>query len=275
MATSCRTRIAPTPSGFLHVGNALNFLLTDELARSLHGTVLLRIDDLDAARTRPEYIDDIFDSLHGLGIRWHEGPHDREDLEQHWRQSSRAANAFSLIDRLRTKGDLYACNCSRAQLSGCTCGTRSLPFDGPETTWRLRLPTDLTITVPGLFGGSNLVPLAQEMPDPVIRQRDGQPAYQIASLADDVFFGMTLIVRGTDLLPSTACQCHIASLLQLDPFLQVRFVHHPLLTDAAGRKLSKSAGDTALRTVLRAGGAAEQLREQAIAVLAKLRDQGL
>ena len=241
----------------------------------MHGTVLLRIDDLDAARTRPEYIDDIFDSLHGLGIPWHQGPRDPDDLERHWRQSSRIANAFSLMDELRAIGVLYACTCSRAQISGCTCGTRSLPFDGPETAWRLRLPADLTITVPGLFGHSTLVQLAQEIPDPVIRQRNGQPAYQIASLADDEFFGMNVIVRGTDLLPSTACQCHLATLLQLDTFLQVRFVHHPLLTDTTGRKLSKSAGDTALRTVLREKGAAERLREQAIGVLAQLRDQGL
>ena len=96
-----RTRIAPTPSGYLHVGNALNFLITQKLARSASGSILLRIDDLDTERARPEYITDVFDSLAWLGITWDEGPLDADDLSRNWSQLQRVVRYAGRSGALR------------------------------------------------------------------------------------------------------------------------------------------------------------------------------
>ncbi len=113
------------------------------------------------------------------------------------------------------------------------------------------------------------------MRDPVLRQRNGRPAYQIASLADDVDFGIDLIVRGADLLPSTACQLLLAELLGLTAFTRTRFIHHPLITALDGTKLSKSDGASSLKAMREAGIAPDALHAQADALFDHLRDQGL
>jgi glutamyl-tRNA synthetase len=118
VAEGLRTRIAPTPSGFLHAGNAVNFLITHELARAARGTLLLRIDDLDAERARPEYLDDIFRSLEWLGIDWDEGPTGPEDFLRNWSQRSRIERYSELLLGLRKGGHLYACECSRKAVPG-------------------------------------------------------------------------------------------------------------------------------------------------------------
>ncbi len=265
-----RTRLAPTPSGFLHVGNALNFLLTEALARRAGGTILLRIDDLDAARVRPEYVQDIFDSLHWLGIRWQEGPRNPTELADRWSQHLRLARYHAMLGQLREMDQLYACDCSRQLLAQCRCSTRGLPFDNGRVAWRSRLPA-VNIEVPELNGKIRQVELHSIITDPVLRQRNGRPAYHIASLADDEDFAMDLIVRGEDLLPSTALQLHLASILGLRKFLAARFVHHELITDPQGRKLCKSAGDEALSTLRSKGLDASLMRARAEALASELR----
>ncbi len=264
-----RTRLAPTPSGFLHVGNALNFLLTDTLARRAGGTILLRIDDLDAERVRPEYVQDIFDSLHWLGISWHEGPRNPAELAEHWSQHRRMPRSHELLEQLREMEHVYACDCTRQTMEQCQCRTRGLPFESPLVTWRAHLPSE-AINVPELCGRTRQVALRKEMMDPVLRQRNGRPAYHIASLADDDDFAMDLIVRGEDLLASTALQLHLASLLGLRKFLAARFVHHGLITDVNGRKLSKSAGDEALVRLRSTSPDARELRSRAEALADEL-----
>ncbi len=270
-----RTRIAPTPSGFLHAGNAVNFLLAHALAREHEGTLMLRIDDLDVERVRPEYVQDIFDSLEWLGIRPDEGPLDVQDLHLNWSQTDRLDSAHAMLDQLRSVGSLFACTCSRRLSTGCGCRDDDLPFDGKDTAWRLRSTGHGEVTLRELFREPHTLDAAALMPDPVLRQRNGSPSYQVVSLADDVRYGINLIVRGEDLLPSTACQLQIADLLNLRVFLDVRFVHHPLLTDAHGHKLSKSAGAGSLHALRTAGETPDRLREQASRLLVQLRDQGL
>ena len=140
---------------------------------------------------------------------------------------------------------------------------------------RLRLPTDRSVRIPVWKGPELMVDLAREMGDPVLRQRSmgngpGRPAYQIASLADDVDHGTTLIVRGMDLLPSTACQIYLAERLGSEQFRQVRFVHHPLVLDALGRKLSKSAGSMSLQALRAAGHGPEELLSRALELSARV-----
>lgn len=271
-----RTRIAPTPSGLLHAGNAVGFLITDAVARMLGARIRLRIDDLDAGRVRPAYVDDIFASLRWLGIAWHEGPADRAEHERGFSQAQRIPRYLERLQLLREQGDLYACACSRAEARRrpCECRAKGLPFDAPHAAWRLRVPADAQVCMEGLLHEARWLRPAELLPDPVLRQRadaGGRPAYQIASLVDDAEQGTTHIVRGDDLLPSTACQLYLAERLGMAAFQRVRFLHHPLLTDEHGRKLSKSEGAASLKAMRNAGIGPEALRRQAQDLLLALR----
>ncbi len=233
---SPRLRLAPTPSGFLHIGNALNFWLNWRCARSrLGGKVLLRIDDLDADRKRPEYVEDIFRTLDWLKIDWDEGPSGPDDFEKNWSQACRRDLYEDMLTRLRRDDALFACGKSRKELAAFgdnypeTFRRQNIAHDTPEVAWRVKTP-------PGFA-----------MHDFVVRRRDGVPAYQIASLADDVHFNITHIVRGEDLRASSAAQVFLAEKLGLSGFLNTKIWHHPLLLDCLGNKLSKSAGASALR----------------------------
>lgn len=263
------TRIAPTPSGYLHAGNAIGFLITARLAKEQNASLRLRIDDLDAERARPEYVNDIFESLSWLRIQCSEGPAHAADHEASWSQDGRTPRYHELLAKLATDHHLYACMCSRRELPACTCCDRDIALDADGVTWRLRVPDTCPVDIVG-WKNNTRVDLAALMHDPVLRQRNGRPAYQIASLADDVDHGITFIVRGADLLPSTACQLYLARLLHLDAFARIRFLHHPLVTDAAGNKLSKSEGAASLKAMRELGRASDPLREQADAVLAEV-----
>ncbi|MCC6937479.1 MAG: hypothetical protein IT226_04590 [Flavobacteriales bacterium] len=276
-------RIAPTPSGFLHEGNALAFLITAQLAKQNHARLRLRIDDLDAERERPAYVDDIFASLRWLGIVWTDGPRDRHDHERNWSQQHRITRYMDHLELLKEQGDLYACRCSRStfqehQLKGsrrCDCRARNLAFGSPDVVWRLHLPQDALVRMEQVFGEAIMLTPADLITDPVLRQRateegPGRPAYQIASLADDVDHGTTIIVRGNDLLPSTACQLYMADRLGLGSFKHVRFLHHPLITDPQGHKLSKSESALALKAMRGIEGAADGLHLRANTILGEL-----
>ncbi|HOY07097.1 MAG TPA: glutamate--tRNA ligase family protein [Saprospiraceae bacterium] len=237
----CRLRLAPTPSGFLHAGNALNFIFNWVTARYNHGTLLLRIDDLDADRKRPEYVQDVFDSLQWLGIDWDTGPKSAPDFEQNWSQHLRLPSYFTQLEKLRSTGLLFACRKSRSDLAPfqgiypVEFRDQGLSLDDPDVAWRIQTP-------PGF-----------SMPDFVVRRRDGIPAYQVASLTDDVHFGITHVVRGMDLETSTEAQKFLAACLREDNFLKIKFLHHPLVLDASGEKLSKSAGASSLQAMRSAG----------------------
>ncbi|MBK7083670.1 MAG: tRNA glutamyl-Q synthetase [Flavobacteriales bacterium] len=278
-----RTRIAPTPSGYLHAGNALNFLITHHIAREAGATVLLRIDDLDAERVRPEYLEDIFETLAWLWIKPDQGPQDPTSHFRNWSQQLRLARYQELAEALRAGGHLYGCTCSRRGRellrhegrSTCRCRDRTGDLDDPQAAWRLRVPEDRRVVVRSLFGTDISADLFAVMPDPVLRQRatngsSARPAYQLASLADDVDQGITFIVRGQDLWPSTVCQVYLAGLLGMTSFREVRFVHHPLLQDQAGNKLSKSEGALSIRAMRGRGADPVELRAMAKAMLTRI-----
>ena len=257
-----KTRLAPTPSGFLHAGNAFSFVLTWLLARQTGGSLLLRIDDLDSDRVRPAYIADVFETLHWLGLDWDDGPRNPEEFAERFSQTHRLGLYHDLLRRLRTETDLvYACDCSRAKIlknapNGLypgTCRHRNLPLDAPGVAWRIRVPENAHITPNDIRRKDETCNVAALMGDFVVRRKDGVPAYQVASLADDLHFGINCIVRGADLLPSTAAQVWLAQLLGADAFANAAFHHHPLLTDETGSKLSKSAGAASLKAVREAG----------------------
>lgn len=236
-------RIAPTPSGFIHEGNRLNFRTTAELAASLGATLALRIDDADATRYRREYAEDIFATLQDMGIAWTVGPSDVADFEQHW--SQRAKTEFyreALREAIASGLPVYACACSRSQQAGpasggCAggCRSRSLELEPGRTALRIAVETGTAVTI-----GEEVVPLAEAMGDFVIWRRDDLPAYQLVSVVEDRDWGVTHIVRGRDLLPSSAAQVHLARWTGAQNVAEAIYVHHDLVTDTSGAKLSKS-----------------------------------
>lgn len=265
------TRIAPTPSGLLHIGNAFNFLLTEHLAKERGATLRLRIDDLDALRKRPEYITDIFESLRWLSIEPDEGPQNPVDQELHFSQRLRLPVYDRMLQRLADTGLVFACTCSRKDLerSGTgqyagTCIRKDIPLDTPDVAWRIQTPQqDAAIHFCDRILGDQRFDLREVQRHFIVRRRDGLPAYHVASLCDDADYRINLIVRGADLLTSTAAQLYLARLLKLEHFYGSAFYHHPLLTDAHGVKLSKSTGSTSLKALREMGLSPDKLRNNA------------
>ncbi len=222
-------RLAPTPSGYLHLGNAANLVLTWLAARQRGAQLLLRIDDLDAARKRPEYVDDVFRAIDLLGLDYDLGPVSSADFEANWSQRHRYDHYVSTLNSLREAGALYACGLSRRALKHHSPTyppegrMQNLSLEAPDVAWRFRAEGNGTA-------------------DFVVRRRDGLPAYQIASLTDDHTFGVTHLVRGNDLLASTDRQRQLARSLGWTDFLDAQVFHHPVLLDKWGNKLSKSVG---------------------------------
>ncbi len=256
-----KTRIAPTPSGYLHLGNALSFSLTAALADAYGAAIVLRIDDLDQQRVNIDYIEDIFATLKLLGIHWDEGPLDEGGFQQQYSQLQRLPLYEELLRQLAAHKRVYACTCSRSEILKRNaagyydgyCRDRQLPLDTPNACWRLYTTQEETIVVNELLVGSKQERLPADMYDFVVRKKDGLPAYQVTSLADDCHYGIDLIVRGKDLWPSTIAQLYLAQLLDKRAFLQVTFLHHPLLLNKDGEKMSKSAGATAIKTLRERG----------------------
>lgn len=240
-----KTRLAPTPSGYLHAGNALNFLLTAALAKQSSAKLLLRIDDLDQQRYRPSYAEDVFDTLRFLKISWNEGPQNIEDLEQQWTQTKRLPLYMQALKKLRANNLVFGCTCSRTQSTYCHCRQKVISLDVPNVSWRL-ITDERTMAVQTLRGNTVYETLPNAMQHFIVRKKDGLPAYQLTSLVDDLHFGIDLIVRGQDLWPSTLAQHFLAQALGEERFAAIRFYHHPLLINSTGEKLSKSAGATSI-----------------------------
>ncbi len=246
-------RLAPTPSGYLHLGNAVNFVLTWLLVRQAGGVLHLRIDDLDRARLRRPYLENIFRVINWLGLDYDHGPGGPDDFLKHHSQLLHLPEYNQALRRLAQQpGLVYGSRRSRTAVASAAPAALATP----GVAWRVRVPASTTIGWEDGWQQVLPVPLAAEMPDFIIRKKDGVAAYQLASVLDDLRLGTTLIVRGLDLRPSTAAQLWLAAQLpETSAFSdqRIRFFHHTLLTDAAGHKLSKStqaASDAGVLTQL-------------------------
>ena len=256
-----QTRIAPTPSGFLHLGNAYSFLLTKALAEKHGAKILLRIDDLDRERYRQEYVQDIFDTLDFLEIQIHQGPSSVAELESQWTQLERMPLYQEAMEKLQESRLLFSCTCTKSQILQIDprgiylgqCMDRRMPLDKNEAAWRINtLDADFLdyIAYPSTKK-SALIP--EEASCYVVRKKDKFPAYQLSSLVDDLHFGIDLIVRGQDLFPSTLAQLDLARILGKQEFAKTTFYHHPLLKGPDQSKLSKSAGAFSIRQLRQEG----------------------
>ncbi len=250
-----KVRIAPTPSGYLHIGNVLSFALTAALAEREQARILLRIDDMDQQRANTAYVQDIFDTLNFLEIPWHEGPRNVLEFTTEWSQMHRMPLYHEALIRLQQSGQLFACNCSRSQIKALsadesypgTCCHEVLNFDEEQVNWRIQTPPNTQLSINVWQQKVQTATLPASMQFFVVRKKDGNPAYQLSSVVDDVHFGITHIVRGVDLWPSTLAQLYLARALGADDFGQVQFYHHRLIAGVDGQKLSKSAGATSVK----------------------------
>ncbi len=261
------TRLAPSPTGALHLGNARTFLLTWLHARHAGGTILLRIDDLDGPRTKKGREQQAIEDLAWLGLDW-----DRP--EETLRQSERAAAYDDAIDRLLDAGLAYPCICTRSEIAGAasaphgpegprypgTCrGRFATPEEAASATGlapalRFAAPDGDVTFVDRLFDTQTFSPAA-ETGDFPIRKRDGTAAYQLATVVDDAATNVDLVIRGADLLPSTARQIQLIDALALT---RPDYLHLPLVVGPDGRRLAKRHGDTRLAALRDAGWTAER-----------------
>ena len=244
-----RGRFAPSPSGRMHLGNAFSALLAWLSARSVGGEIVLRVEDLDPNRSKPEFVEAILSDLRWLGLEWDLRAED---------QSHRGAAYEAALDALHGLGLLYPCYCSRDQLHAASAmraasaphasdgriiypGTcRSLTeaqraLKPPTKCLRVRVP-DETITFSDGLQGPQALALGAEWGDFIVRRADGVAAYQLAVVVDDAACGVTQVVRGRDLLSSTPVQLWLYDTLGLPA---PEFYHVPMLLSGDGRRLSK------------------------------------
>ena len=238
------SRFAPTPSGYLHRGNALNFILTWVMTRVDKGAVYLRIDDYDLSRCKLVYVEDVFNVLDWLGLDWDEGPFSVDAFYQNFSTKRRLEYFRSQVQALHVEQSLtYACTCSRKEIEAfssngiypLTCYEKSLPFTFGHNALRFHVRPGTLVTI-----DKQTIALDTALGDFVIWRKDDLPAYQFASLIDDRDMKTSLLVRGEDLLASSAAQYYLATQMGIEHFTSARFYHHPLLKDTSGQKLSKT-----------------------------------
>lgn len=255
------TRIAPTPSGFLHLGNAFSFLITKALAEKHGAKILLRIDDLDRERYRSEYVEDIFETLDFLEIKIDQGPKDLREFETEWSQIHRMDNYEAALNKLRSSGIVFACDCSRKKIqlldpSGYylgQCLDRRIPLDKPEVAWRIDTTESDFLHFNEYPDQRKSALIPQDTAFYMVRKRDRLPAYHLTSVVDDLHFGVDLIVRGSDLYSSTLAQLDLARNLGESQFEKITFHHHPLIKGPKQEKLSKSDGATSIQFLRKEG----------------------
>lgn len=281
MHRSYRGRIAPSPTGYLHLGHARTFLIAAERAREAGGILVLRNEDMDPGRCRREYAEAMFEDLHWLGIRWDEGP-DCGGPHAPYSQSERRPSYLGIWQRLRDAGFIYPCTCSRKDLSLAasapndaddepvypgTCRHHSASgFENPAgVNWRFRVPHGEIIQFEDLRLGLQNYVAGRDFGDFVLWRRDDVPAYQLAVVADDHAMQITEVVRGADLLKSTARQLLLYRALGFGP---PDFYHCDLVRDEAGVRLAKRHDALSIRRLRESGCSPEEVRERA------LRDRG-
>ena len=265
-------RLAPSPTGYLHLGHARTFLIAAERAAAVGGALLLRIDDLDGQRSRPEYLAGIVEDLQWLDIAWQ-----GETL----RQSQRLHLYRHAFERLQASGVVYPCVCSRRDLAAaahaphaededdpvypgtCRSGTvRGLAAGEGAAAWRFRVPDGEVVRFVDALAGPQAFVAGQDFGDFVVVRRDGVPSYQLASVVDDAAMDITEVVRGRDLLRSTARQILLQRAMG---YAEPEWAHCSLVLNDRGERLAKRDGARSLRSLREAGLSAEAVRRMALA----------
>ena len=263
MSTATCGRLAPSPTGAQHVGNARTYLVAWLSARSRGGAIALRIEDIDASRVKPGSAEQAVADLRWLGLDW-----DGEPVIQ----TARLAQHEAALEVLKRAELVYPCTCTRADIAAAasaphageevtypgTCAHRCvadalrLRSEGRSFAWRFRVTEDVPFT--DLFVGEQRIDIRHTGGDFVVWKNHGGPAYQLAVVVDDGAAGVTEVVRGDDLIPSTPRQLLLYRALGLPA---PRFAHIPLVIGEDGRRLAKRHGGTRLAALRDAGVSAE------------------
>lgn len=280
-----RGRIAPSPTGYLHLGHGRTFWQAYLRARETQGVLVFRNEDLDPQRSRAEYVDAMLEDLHWLGIEWQEGP-DVGGPFAPYVQSERREFYLAAWKRLMEGGFIYACTCSRKDLAQSasapheyangpwpvadgillddepmypgTCRNRIITAEGPAGyNWRFRVPDGRTLGFNDRHLGSPQFTAGSDFGDFVVWRRDDVPAYQLAVVVDDAAMRITEVVRGADLLKSTARQLLLIEALGLRA---PDYFHCELVCDASGQRLAKRHDALSLRELRCRGYTPEQVR---------------
>ncbi len=264
-----RTRLAPSPTGALHLGNARTFLVNWALARQRGWQIVLRIEDLDGPRIKPGAADEAIELLNWLGMNWDEGP---------YYQLADLSTFSAALEMLGSQGVIYPCNCTRKQIEEAslsaphgdqhelrypgTCRPSApLPLSVEQvhsegTALRLRISPGVVKFV-DQFAGEVEFNVDQSVGDFLVRTKTGLPSYQLAVVVDDARQGIDQIVRGDDLLSSTPRQLMLYKQLKLGPLPQ--YTHLPLVVGEDGRRLAKRHGDSRLTCFREQGVAPERI----------------
>lgn len=286
-ASGYRGRLAPSPTGYLHVGHARTFFTAWQRARNAGGTLVMRMEDLDLERSRTQFAEAAYEDLRWLGIRWQEGP-DKGGPFAPYVQSRRRSIYLEAWRKLQRGGFLFPCTCSRKDLAAAlgapheviarsggkleplddepiypgTCrhlqgyipqlpGPTSHELENPEgINWRFRVPDGEAIEFEDLNLGPQRFIAGKDFGDFAVWRRDGTPSYQLACVADDSAMHITEVVRGADLLKSTARQILLYRALGLEA---PQWFHCRLVLDQHGRRLAKRHDALSLRTLRQAG----------------------
>ncbi len=266
------TRFAPSPNGHLHLGHALSAIVAHDLAKAGGGRFLLRLEDIDGPRSRPELAEEFRRDLAWLGLQWEEVP----------AQSTRLGSYAAAAESLKAHGLLYPCTCTRKEIeeAGAAEGSDGLIYPGtckhraPDPSrpaaWRLDAAKALAVTGPLVWEDARAGPQQVDLSglgDVVLVRKDLPASYHLAVTLDDAADGVTLVTRGADLFAAS----HVHRTLQALLGLPVpRWHHHPLLRDESGEKLAKRRGSPALAERREAGEdgrvLAEQLRMQLLSL---------
>jgi glutamyl/glutaminyl-tRNA synthetase len=269
-----RGRIAPSTTGYLHLGHAMTFWHAQKRAREAGGKVVLRIEDLDCDRCRKEFAEAISEDLRWFGFDWEEGP-DIGGPFAPYVQSERRRYYLEAWEKLRVGGFVYPCKCSRKDVMQAslapheeseepiypgTCRSRSsvVQAAAPTTThWRFRVPDDERIDFVDERVGKQSAVAGRDFGDFIIWRRDDVPAYQLAVVVDDAAMRISEVVRGEDLLMSTFRQLLLYRAIDLRP---PKFYHVPLVLDEFGQRLAKRHGALSLRALRERGVSPEEIR---------------
>ena len=271
-----RGRIAPSPTGLIHVGHARTFWIAYRRAVAAGGALVFRDEDLDPQRSKPEFAEAMIEDLRWLGIEWQEGP-DVGGPYAPYAQSQRQSWYLEAWRKLRDGGWIYPCTCSRKDLaeaaaaphesntndepmySGKCRGQASYADSPAGVNWRFRVPAGRLIRFEDVAQGPKEYEAGRDFGDFVVWRRDDVPAYQLAVVVDDAAMGITEVVRGEDLLKSTARQILIYQALGMKA---PGWYHCALVTDDKGLRLAKRHDVLSLRSLRKEGLSAEDIRRR-------------
>jgi glutamyl/glutaminyl-tRNA synthetase len=272
-----RGRLAPSPTGYLHLGHAMTSWRAQQRARENDGVLVLRIEDLDPDRCRSDFSEAVFEDLRWFGLEWNEGP-DLGGEFSPYLQSERRDHYLAAWKKLRDRGFIYPCICSRRDVLNAAGAPHSedeepiypgtcrpvvaAAVSAAATTgvnWRFRVPDGALVSFVDQRLGQQSAVAGKDFGDFVVWRADDVPAYQLAVVVDDAAMRVSEVVRGADLVTSTFRQLLLYRALDLT---SPQFYHAPLIVDSLGNRLAKRHASLSLRALREAGADPQSLRAE-------------